>query len=172
LFVQQYGSVLPDDLLRIGERLSDQVIGMTDRFKDRPRTLCHGDYRLDNMFFGTCPEHAPVSVVDWQIAIRSTGAFDVGYFVSQSLSPATRREIELELLRAYHDRLVELGVTNYSFGDLIEDYRFILMFCLCYPVIGGGLGDPSNDRGVALVKAMIERCASAIRDWKAFEFLK
>jgi hypothetical protein len=171
-FLQLFGSALPDEFLRIGERLSDRVVGMLDRFKDRPRTVCHGDYRLDNMFFGECSEHPPVSVVDWQIAIRSSGAYDVGYFVSQSLPPAVRREIELKLLRAYHDRLVELGVTNYSFGDLIEDYRFTLMFCLCYPVLGGGFGDPSNDRGVALVKAMTERCVSAISDWKAFEFLE
>ena len=46
------------------------------------------------------------------------------------------------------------------------------MFCLCYPVIGGGLGDVSNERGVALAQAMTDRCVSAIRDWKAFEFLK
>jgi hypothetical protein len=26
------------------------------------------------------------------------------------------------------------------------------MFCLCYPVIGGGLGDVANERGVALAK--------------------
>ena len=46
------------------------------------------------------------------------------------------------------------------------------MFCLCYPVIGGGLGDVANERGVALAKAMTKRCVSAIRDWKAFEFLR
>ena len=75
-------------------------------------------------------------------------------------------------LRAYHDRLIELGVKNYSFGDCIDGYRWTLMFCLCYPVIGGGLGDPANERGVALGRAMTDRCVSAIRDWKAFEVLK
>ena len=86
--------------------------------------------------------------------------------------PSLRREIELDLLRAHHDRLVELGVKNYSFADCIDDYRWTLLFCLCYPVIAGGLGDVANERGVALTKAMADRCISAIRDWKAFEFLK
>lgn len=171
-FLQRIGASLPDDFREIGEQLSGQIGDLLDRFRDRPRTFCHGDYRLDNLFFGLRPEHAPITVVDWQIAIQCIGTFDVGYFVSQSLPPALRREIELELLRTYHDRLVELGVTNYSFGDCIEDYRFTLMFCLCYPIIAGGLGDPNNQRGVALVQAMTERCVSAIRDWKAFEFLK
>jgi len=172
LFLQQFGSDLPDDMRRIGERLSDQIVGMLDRAMDRPRTLCHGDYRLDNFFFGARPEHTALTVVDWQIATRSIGTFDVGYLVSQSVPPSLRREIELDLLRAYHDRLIELGVKGYSFGDCIDDYRWTLMFCLCYQVIGGGLGDPANDRGVALAKAMTDRCVSAIRDWKAFEVLK
>jgi ecdysteroid kinase len=171
LFLQQYGSNLSDDMRRNGERLAEQIVGMLDRSRDRPRTLCHGDYRLDNFFFGVRPEQAPLTVVDWQIAVRSVGTYDVGYFISQSAPPSLRREIELDLLRAYHDRLVELGIRNYSFSDCIEDYRWTLMFCLCYPVIGGGLGDVSNERGVALAQAMTDRCVSAIRDWKAHEFL-
>ena len=121
LFLQQFGSDLPDDMRRLGERLSEQIVGMLDRVQDRPRTLCHGDYRLDNFFFGARPEHDALTVVDWQIAVRSIGTYDVGYFVSQSVPPSLRREIELDLLRAYHDRLVELGVRNYSFGDCIDD---------------------------------------------------
>src|SRR6476646_7731201 len=31
LFLQQFGSDLPDDMRRIGERLSDQIVGMLDR---------------------------------------------------------------------------------------------------------------------------------------------
>ena len=67
LYLQQFGSDLPDDMRRIGERLSDQIVGMLDRFQDRPRTLCHGDYRLDNFFFGERPEHDALTVVDWQM---------------------------------------------------------------------------------------------------------
>ena len=49
-----------------------------------------------------------------------------------------------------HDRLVELGVQNKNFADCIDDYRWTL-FCFCYPVMSGGLGDVSNERGVAYV---------------------
>jgi hypothetical protein len=34
--------------------------------------------------------------------------YDIGYFVSHSTPPALRREIEFDLLRAYHDRQVRL----------------------------------------------------------------
>ena len=49
-------------------------------------------------------------------------------------------------MRNYHNRLVELGVKRYSFADCIHDYRWTLMFCFCYPVIGGGLGDQGGPR--------------------------
>ena len=39
------------------------------------------------------------------------------------------------------------------------------------PNLRTAFGDVSNERGVALAKAMTDRCVSAIRDWKAFEFL-
>ena len=137
LFLQQIAPDLPDDMRRIGERLSEQIVGMLDRFIDRPRTLCHGDYRLDNFFFATRPEHAGLTVVDWQIAIRSTGTYDVGYFVSQSVPPSLRREIELDLLRAYHDRLVEVGVKNYSFWRL---HRRLSLDADVLPLLPGNRG--------------------------------
>lgn len=172
LFLQRCGAALSDEMLRIGERLSDQIAAMLDRFRDRPRTLCHGDYRLDNLFFGMRSDQEPIRVVDWQIVSQCVGTYDVGMFLGQSVAPSIRREIELDLLRSYHDRLLELGVRNYTFADCIDDYRWTLMFCFCYPVIGGGLGDVANERGVALAQAMTDRCVLAIRDWKAFEFLK
>lgn len=172
MYLQKFGVGLADDVRSMGERLQPQIAGMLDRFRERPRTLCHGDYRLDNMFFGNGSGQTPLTVVDWQIAIQSTGTYDVGYFISQSVSPELRREIELDLLRTYHDRLVDMGVRHYSFADCIDDYRWTLMFCLCYPVMGGGLGDVANERGMALARAMTDRCVAAIRDWKAFEFIK
>ena len=172
LYLQKFGVGLADDVRSLGERLLPVIADMLDTFGDRPRTLCHGDYRLDNLFFANGSGQAPVTVVDWQIAIQSIGTYDVGYFISQSVSPALRREVELDLLRAYHDRLVDMGVRHYSFGDCLNDYRWTLMFCLCYPVMGGGLGDVANERGTALALAMTDRCMAAIRDWKAFEFIK
>jgi len=171
IFLPQYGADLSAEMRSVGERLSEQIVGLLDRGSTRPRTICHGDYRLDNFFFGIRPGQPPLTIVDWQFARRGNGTSDVGYFMSQSVSPSLRREIELDLLRVYHDRLVEFGVRHYSFADCIDDYRWSLLFCLCYPVIAGAFGDVANARGVALAKAMTDRCVSAIKDWKAFEFL-
>ncbi len=168
-FLERFGHALPEAMRRTGERLGACVGAILDRFTAAPRTICHGDYRLDNLFFGG--PAAPLAVIDWQIAVRSVGTYDVGYLMSQSVHPDVRRREEMSILRAYHQMLVERGVQGYSFDDCLTDYRWTLLFCFCYPVMGGGLGDLSNERGYALAKTMMERSAAAIMDWEAWKLL-
>jgi aminoglycoside/choline kinase family phosphotransferase len=168
-FLERFGHALPEAMRRTGERLGACVGAILDRFTVAPRTICHGDYRLDNLFFGG--PAAPLAVIDWQIAVRSVGTYDVGYLMSQSVHPDVRRREEMSILRAYHQMLVERGVQGYSFDDCLTDYRWTLLFCFCYPVMGGGLGDLSNERGYALAKTMMERSAAAIMDWEAWKLL-
>ncbi|HLZ69277.1 MAG TPA: phosphotransferase [Dehalococcoidia bacterium] len=170
-FVERFGAETPPELLAIGERLGQNVNAILDRFCAGPKTLCHGDYRADNFFFGARPGQPPLRVIDWQIAVRAVGTYDVGYFLTQSLDVPLRRAHELELLGLYHRTLREGGVQDYSFGDLISDYRWTALFCFAYPVMGGGLADLSNARGVALARAMMQRSAAAILDWQAGELL-
>jgi len=170
-FVERFGKEIPAELLTIGERLGQNLNQMLDRFCEGPRTLCHGDYRADNFFFAATPDQPPLRVIDWQIAVRAVGTYDVGYFMTQSIDVPLRRAHELELLGLYHRTLREAGVQGYSFGDLITDYRWTALFCFAYPVMGGGLADLANERGVALARAMLQRSAAAILDWQAGELL-
>ncbi len=170
-FVERFGKETPPELLRIGERLGENVNAILDRFCAGPKTLCHGDYRADNFFFAAEAGQPPLRVIDWQIGLRAVGAFDVGYFLTQSMDVPLRRAHELELLGLYYRTLREGGVQDYRFGDLITDYRWTALFCFAYPVMGGGLADLTNDRGVALARAMMQRSAAAILDWQAGELL-
>ncbi len=170
-FVERFGKETPPELLTIGERLGQHVNQILDRFCQGPRTLCHGDYRADNFFFAAEPGQPPLRVIDWQIAVRAVGTYDVGYFLTQSVEVPLRRAHELELLGLYYRTLREGGVQGYSFGDLITDYRWTALFCFAYPVMGGGLADLANERGVALARAMLQRSAAAILDWQAGELI-
>ena len=172
LFVERFGSRCPADVLRIGETLEPHFNAMLDRFAAGPRTVLHGDYRLDNLFFAAKAGDPPLRVVDWQISMRGAGTYDVGYFMSQSLDVQVRRDHEREILRLYHATLTEHGVTDYSMDECLHDYRWTILGCFVYPVMGGGLGDLSNARGVALATAMTERSATAIADWKAGDLLR
>lgn len=166
-FMERLGHSLTPEMVRVGERLGSVSTRILDRFADRPMTVLHGDTRLDNLFFATQPGDPPLSIIDWQISIRSAGPYDVGYFTSQSLQPEVRRQHERDLLRRYHDTLRAQGVNDYTYDQCLEDYRWTLLFCLAYPVMGGGLGDLGNERGMQLVTAMMERSVTAIQDWDA-----
>ncbi len=65
-----------------------------------PRTFLHGDLRLDQLFFAVDGDDPPVTALDWQITMRGRGAYDLGYFLSQSLTTDTRRGCEAQPDRA------------------------------------------------------------------------
>ena len=94
----------------------------------RPQTLVHGDYHLDNLFF----DGDEVVATDWQACGRGTGAFDVAYFLSGSLSQPASEAEEGGLLSFYHRTLCQAGVTDYAFANLQADYERMLLFNLWY----------------------------------------
>src|SRR6478609_8788770 len=104
-----FGGYLSPRMRTITERLGTHVVSLLDEFTHPPLTLAHGDSRLDNLFFGS----EDVAVIDWQIAFRGRGAFDVAYFLGGCLDPTVRRGEELRLLRLWHE-LVAGGRADYT----------------------------------------------------------
>jgi thiamine kinase-like enzyme len=167
-FTQNFGDRLSPRAMAIAERFKTKIIATEDAFTTPPITIAHGDLRYDNLFFADSGEMA---VADWQIIVRARGPYDVGYFMSQSLQPAERKACEMDILRAYHEKLLEHGVTDYSFDQCFDDYRISAMFCLVYPVISGGTLDLANQRGVELVQAMLDRSVATILDLDCDELI-
>lgn len=99
---------------------TDRVLGRFVERADRwwvsagqPMSLVHGDYRVDNMLFPTDGANRPV-VVDWQTALVAHPGRDLGGFLGASIPTEVRREHQDDLLRTYHGRLTELGVSDHS----------------------------------------------------------
>ena len=171
-FAEFAKSYLTPVLRETGERFGKSVRGLMNRFSEElPTTIVHGDYRLDNMFFAS-PKGGPAfAVIDWQIASRAGGVFDVAYFVTGTLPEEERRARERDILKLYHDTLVEHGVKGYSFEQCWEDYRLSILFLLVYSVLGIGTLDLANPRGVELFTKISRRTLAAISDLKAYELL-
>lgn len=134
-------------------------------------TIAHGDARLDNMFFGSIDGSAPLTVVDYQLLLHAPGAYDIGYMLSQSVEPELRRRHEHDLLREYHDALVEAGVDCYPWERCWEDYRRVVLFWLVGPVVAIGTVDPANERGARVLQAMTQRSLAAIDDLNCRDLL-
>jgi len=164
-FMDGWGHLLVPEMQDPAARFGPNVPQLLDRLFAMPSTLVHGDFRADNLFFGTDSAGRPeITVIDFQAISRGGAANDVGYFVSQNLSVADRRAHEHALLDAYHETLVAEGVTGYSREQLFEDYRVGVMYGWVIPVLAGGSLDTSSDRAKVLWTAVIDRVQTAILD--------
>lgn len=165
VFVEKFGEHLTPAFTDLGERWPEIGPPIMEMNNDEPWTLSHGDLRLDNIFFH---DTDAASVVDFQITFRGGAAFDLAYFLCQSLTVDNRRAHQDELLRLYHDGLLAQGVTNYSWDQFLVDYRRSVLFGFCYPMTGGASCDLVNDRAVELMTTMLQRSMAAIEDIDAF----
>jgi len=167
-FARNFGDRLSPRAMAIAERFRTKIIATEDAFTTPPLTIAHGDLRYDNLFFA---DDGEMAVADWQIIVRAPGAYDVGYFMSQSVNPPDRKSCEMDILHRYHETLMEYGVRGYSFDRCFDDYRRSAMFCLVYPVISGGNLDLANERGVELVTVMLDRSIATILDLDCDEMI-
>jgi hypothetical protein len=171
--------VFSEEMHSIGDRAKDQLehlmqIGVAEA----PSTICHGDFRGDNLMFDDrAPVDEEVAVLDWQIAYRGPAVTDVAYFLCQSLTVEERRAHELGLLRGWHDALVaaaqrEAGrELDYPFELAWEHYRRAALGTTVYPVSAMGAMDPANERGRELVETMSHRAFTACVDLGSADFL-
>ena len=127
-FLRRAEHRLTDQMKEIGRRLGQHHANMMQHPRGTPpRTLCHGDYSLDNLIFEMPDGKFPITVIDWQLTRIGHGMKDVAYFVGESLVPEVRRAIEMELLDVYCQILSDNGVQRYTFGQSLQDYRLALL---------------------------------------------
>jgi thiamine kinase-like enzyme len=136
-----------------------------------PFTLAHGDLRSDNIIQPS-PEGGRFAVIDWQLAGIGDPANDIARWLSQSISIEDRRDTEKELLKLYHDRLVEYGVKNYSYKKFINDYKTNLIVLLLMFSMSMDSVDQSSDRAKALFHQFYSRLDAALVDWEIEKPLK
>ena len=166
-YLNAFGDHLSPKIRTVTENLSTHIIELQHAGGGFPRTLLHGDFRLDNLFF----DATSVTFIDWQIACRGQGVFDVAYFLSGCVEPAVRRAEEMRLLRLWHGLVTERGAGGFSFDDALLAYRRSVLYCNLYNVIAIGSLDPANERGMALFRAWLRRRGAAIEELDAAELM-
>ena len=165
-FLAGFGDFLSPRMRVVSEQLAKHVVDLQNALSTSPITFAHGDYRLDNIFFGP----AGLALIDWQIAFRGSGVFDLAYFLGGCLDPAVRRREEMRLLRLWYD-LVSGGRDGYTFEDAVLAYRRAILYCHVYTVIATGSLNPANERGMAVFRAWLSRRAAAIEELAADELM-
>ncbi len=167
-----FGATLSPEIRTFASTFHTVLPDLFTRLSHPPFTLSHGDYRLDNMFFADGPNGTDITLCDWQLVDTSRGGRDLGYFVSQSMTPDLRAKHERDFTQRYVDGLASRGVTDYSFDDAWLDYRISTLFCLVYPIVAGGSIESQDERSVTLTGGMLARCVAAIEDLNLLDLVK
>jgi hypothetical protein len=150
---------VPPSIERVGARWPDVFAQLLLDLVAGPTTMTHGDYRADNILFTHDDE---VALLDFQLSGTASGAYDLAYFVTQSLEPDVASTHERSLFDRYVDGLRAAGVPEADLGALWEDYRKAALFCLVYPIVAARGMDLTDTRQRALVECMNGRFARAV----------
>ena len=141
-------------------------------FLDRPPiTLAHGDFRMENLLYGTAAEHHRMAIIDWQGPLLGRGIQDVTLLLGQSTQTEVRRRCERALLERYVDGLARLGVRGYSLDEAWQDYRHGQLYNWAYTTVVAGTLDAGNERAFAWMSQMIARQVAVTEDLGLLDLL-
>ena len=168
--LDRFGGLYSGEFRRLVERYGTRLAAHLANLSTRPRTLVHGDFRCENMFFA--PDGGDdIAVIDWQVCGIGVGLYDVAYFLGDSVTTPTRRAVERDAVAEYHDILCRMGVKEFSFEDCWRQYREGMLTGLMVPVIMGGTLDWADERSRGLAEGVTGRRIAAIGDLDAAEFM-
>jgi hypothetical protein len=134
-FLEAIGETISSDARRTLEKVFASSLKPWLRLTDaRALTVTHGDAHAWNFLFERTGS-GPAILIDWQLWHTDVGARDLAFLMALHWYPELRHEVEQPLLRHYHDTLRALGMTGYSFQDLMLDYRRCVVRNLTVPIV-------------------------------------
>jgi hypothetical protein len=133
-FKRAYADRLEPRHIALIERLGPNAPQWPTAALIAPLVVVHGDFRLDNMMFGTTPQAPPIAILDWQATRLGPPLLDHSIFLGSCMSTEDRRAHEWDLLRSYHERLLAAGVTGFDWNDCIQSYRISALYPLLLTV--------------------------------------
>ena len=130
--------------------------------------LVHGDFRLDNLLFGTEGADRPLTVVDWQTVTWAPAMIDLAYFLGCALTVETRRAHGDALIAAYHAALgpdAALSLDEVRAGVRRQSFFGVMMAIVSSMLV------VRTDRGDDMFMAMLERHCEQVLDTGALALL-
>ena len=165
-FLDELGEDLPTtDRLLLEEVFASSLRPWLRLLKQRALTVIHGDAHTWNFLFPRSGQGIPY-LIDWQLWHPDVGPKDLAFMIGLHLDRTVREQLELPLLHSYHEELIGAGVNNYSFDDLMLDYRRCLVRNLTFPIIVWARGDPRESW-----RHRLDNALAAYRDHDAAELL-
>ncbi len=141
-FKNKWSNLLSDKQIQKAQYIVDNFQEIQNLVSDKNLTLCHGDVKSANIFYKPTNDglYEPY-FIDWQYICEGKGVQDLVFFMIESF------EIEkINLFRNifkdyYYTKLLENGVTNYSYEDYDKDFRNAIYYFPFFVAIWFGTVD-------------------------------
>jgi hypothetical protein len=159
-FEAAFPDLVDAEIAAKAHRMIDGYEDACTQLAQPPNSLVHGDFRLDNLLFTSDSEPTRALTLDWQLASRGSGAYDLCRFLVGSLSGPTLAD---ELIDVYLAGLRGSGVLDYDRARLDTDLAAALVLYLPIPVtVAVGVAS-LDERAQRLKRTLAERLCAAIR---------
>ncbi len=140
--ISREGEWFPGDLRELYEQVLAHLPHhwkryLEPRFHTRTNlTLIHGDAYFANFLCPKRPATGPTYLLDWQSPSFDIGGYDLANLCATFWTSQQRHEGQREekILRYYLAELQAHGVNNYSWDDLVTDYKTGLLMWIFIPV--------------------------------------
>ncbi len=161
---EEFRKMLPAGGWEAGLYLYEHASAQLESLPRNHLTLVHFDYRADNMFLDPATPDDPLVVFDWGGVSAGRGVSDLAYLLGGSVTVDLRRRVEPDVVKLYYQRLLERGISGYSYDECWTDYRKGLLMFTFIPVLAFSRLDMSDQRGKVLLRDGLERWFTSIVD--------
>ncbi|NUM43872.1 MAG: phosphotransferase [Anaerolineales bacterium] len=169
-FLRQALVSMPDDVRRFGSALVGNMKVVDALIDQAPKTLVHGDFRVENIHFGNRNNQAICWLIDWEDVFWGSGMVDVSWFLGGCL-PIEESHHEMRILQHYYQTLHEEGIKNYSWERCYYDYRCGMVSSFVQGVLSATLDDDANEEEHHLAQVVSQRFIYAAQHLHLAEIL-
>lgn len=166
-FIDRYGDQIAPQRRTVCERLVAAFDGYLGA-QTGIHGLVHGDYRLDNLLFGTAEADRALTVVDWQTVSWGPALTDLAYFLGCALATPDRRAHYDALLRAYHQALGPQAPI--TLAEVAEGVRRQSFFGVMMAIVSSVLVE-RTERGDRMFMTLLQRHCDHVLDTDALATL-
>lgn len=172
LFVKHARFAIPPAVSAFGASLIGRGAQIGVLSRSAPRTLIHGDFRVDNLLFQGSGTARRCIVLDWESVDIGCGLSDVGWLLAGCL-PRITPEQEQRLLGVYHRALVAGGQSGYTWEACRFDYRRCMVEPFVQGVLSGAIWEPDtvDAQDAAFATAIGSRFVAAAERLALWELL-
>jgi hypothetical protein len=134
---------VPGPVMRLGDAIAKHGVPPAARQLIAPRTLVHGDYRVDNMLFVNRTGVPECVAIDWQDVRFGHGVAEIAWLIPGCMTSVDADQ-ERGLLQHYVQRLNTEGIDGYDIDACTADYRRAMLDQFVQGVLSGTIWEPEQ----------------------------